>query len=706
MARTLFRKKKRRSSSTLESSKRPPRSHLARVNVVYGVVFLAFGSLVFRLGYLQVTQGATYRAEAQTSAVQSVPVLPARGRIYDTNGNLLAYDEPSYNVYYTQQQNGNQNLSAIAKILAPEFKTTPKKIEETVQKQSQFATIQLFKSATASQLAFISEHQDELPGVNIELASQREYPYGTLAGHVLGYISPITSSNRNYYVNQKHYLLNQLVGSAGIEEQYESLLQGKVGEQVMQVNMQGTSMKALGFNPAPVAGDNIQLTLDGHLQAMTQNEVLNEYHTATQKYGYIPDVAAVALNPKTGGVLAMVSYPYVDPNWYTTPGLWAKHSQYMATSGAEMNDAIQNPNYPGSSMKPSTLVAGLTYGAVTPSFTVDDFGSLMVQSQRMFDDAAFGVVDAVHALAVSSEVYYYTVGLRLGHWFNTSYSSGGDNGGLNYTIWEHKYFIKGLLEMYHTEWLFGLGPKTGIDLPGEQAANFYDLDIGRSGSQAVLLNNIPKLWAEFQKNGSLNTGNTESATTLAQAATGQEQQVTPIQLATYVATLANNGVKVQPHLLEAVYKPGMESHLTSADKPIETVKPKTTKLPFKLSTFEVVRQGMEGVTKYGTASASFTNVPYTVAGKTGTAQIYLKGKQVDNAVFIAYAPVNNPQIAVAVMMPGGSQGAYTAAPIARVMMDTYFKEHHEFFPKNQWQNTSIPSNWKQTPAYTEPESAK
>ncbi len=453
-----IRRGKKRKRQTIEPE-RKPRSHLFRVNMVYGMVFLSFASLIVRLGYLQVTQGSKYRTEAETTSVQRIPVLPARGRIYDTNGNLLAYDAPSYSLFLTQMKGVHQNIQEIAKILAPQFHTTSKQIMDTIRAQQAYATMRLFKNVNSAQVAFVSEHQSELPGISIQLDAQREYPYGDLAGQVLGYVQPITAQNMKYYTS-KGYLLNQVVGQAGIEEEYENLLQGKVGYQVLQVNMQGTSTKSLGFDPAPTAGDNIQLTLDGRLQAEAQNDVMKQVLSSPNP-SQITDAAAVAVNVKTGGVLAMVSYPYLDPNWYTTPGLLSKYSKYLATSGAQMNNVIQNPNYPGSTVKPSTLIAGLTYGAITPSQTFDSQGMIMVSGQPMHDDAAFGVVDAVQALAVSSEVYFYEVGLYLGHWFGSSLTNSGSTGGIPYSTWQSKYFIKGLLAMYHTEWEFGLGPEDG-----------------------------------------------------------------------------------------------------------------------------------------------------------------------------------------------------------------------------------------------------
>ncbi len=674
-----------------------------RANVFYGMVFVSFVSLILRLSYIQVSQGPLFRAQEITTSVQKIPVLPARGRIYDTNGNLLAYDKPTYSVFLTQMQGANQNVNQIAEILAPAFHTSERKIVQIIASQKNYGTMRLFQNISKSQLAFVTEHRSELPGVTVEIDSQRQYPNGDLAGQVLGYVQPITPQDASFYA-KKGYLLDQVVGATGIEDQYENLLQGQVGYQITQVNSQDVPTKSLGYDSAPVAGNNLQLTIDGRLQAVTQNEVLKiiQAVNATSRIK-IQNAAAVAMNVKTGGILAMVSYPYLDPNWYTTPGLLSRYSRYLSTSGAQMNNVIQNPNYPGSTVKPSSLIAGLTYGAVTPSTEFDSTGVIQVSGQPMKDDAAFGWVNGVQAIAVSSEIFFYQVGLHLGHWVGASITSGGSTGGISYGTWEKQYFIRGLMELFHTEWELGLGPLTAIDLPGEQVGRFFDQNASLPGTPEQSIGDILNIWNSLQTTGSYNTGHAETPTTLAQAATGQMQQFTPIQLVTYTAAIANGGVKVQPHILQAVYPPGIERSLSFQDKPIQTFKPRITQLSFNKSFIQIVQQGMEAETKgAGTAASVFTNAPYTAAGKTGTAQIYVQGHQVDNSVYIVYAPATNPQIAVAVMVPGAGFGAGSAAPIARKMIDTYFMEHHEFYKSSL--PTTIPSNWTKTPAYTVPES--
>lgn len=692
----MFRKhrgKKRRYQSTAKQVK-------TQVNMIYGFVFLSFGSLVLRLGYIEVVHGASFRVQAKNTSYQTMSVLPARGRIFDANGNLLAYDKPTYSLYYTQSS--EQNLSRIANVLAPEFHTTVKNIRTVMKDNSAYATFCLFKNVNPNEISFVSEHQSTLPGVSIELDSQREYPFGTLAGQVLGYIQPINPSNKSYYVDKKKYLLNQSVGVSGLEFTYENLLQGKAGEQILWGDSQGNSvMDAASYVKPPIAGDNLQLTLDGNLQAVTQNAVQQQV-TNSPYASQITDAAAVALDVKTGGVLAMVSYPYMDPNWFTTPGLSNKYGNYLATSGAQMDNAIQNPNDPGSTVKPSTLIAGLTYGAITPTQTFDSQGYLNVDGQSEKDDSAFGIVGPTTAIAESCEVYFYQIGLYLGHWFGATTSSPGGTGGIPYSTWEKKDFIKGLLDMYHTEWEFGLGPKTGIDLQGEQAGKFFNED-GNAGFSEKQID-MMKVWKQVQKAGSYDSFSTP--VTLIQAATGQMQQFTPLQLAQYTATIANNGVRIQPHLLQAVYSPGMSPTLAN-EKPIKRVQPHVqNRLHYSLTYFKLAQQGMEGVIEspIGTAHSAFVGIPYTAAGKTGTAQIGYHGRIVDNSVFIAYAPYDHPQIAVAVMVPGAGYGATSAAAVARAMFDTYFKEHHEFFPKKEWESTTISASWKSTPAYKVPES--
>lgn len=675
------------------------RSHVARIHTIYGLVFLSFTSLIFRMSYLQIAHGAQFRSKETITALNTIPVLPARGRIYDSTGTLLAYDQPIYNVVLTQSAVTNQQLQMISNTLAPAFQTTPSSIMRTIQSQQQYATVKLFKSVNPHQLAFVMEHANQLPGVTVELGSERRYPYGDLAGHALGYVGPITAKTSNYYTNKLKYLADEQVGESGIELEYNKLLEGKAGKQVLAVNPSGTATQPAGMNPAPVAGDSLQLTLDGHLQAQTQEEMTTFINQSKYK-NTINDAAAVMLNVKTGGVLSLVSYPYYNPNWYTVPGQLQKHLLYLASSGSQENNAIQNPNYPGSTVKPANLITGLEQKAITPATAYTVPYSILIAGATKHDDMPHGYVDDAQAITVSSDVFFYNLGLWLSKWLGSSPTNGGaPAGGVSLQRWRNTDFAKGITNLFNGEWRFGLGQTTGIDLPGEQPGNFYIMDANKQYAAAPFP--LQQATQSVQNTGSY--VNYSTPVSIALAAIGQEQQFTPIQLAQYAATIADGGNRIQPHLLQAVYPPGLVNQLSTQQKPLQTVQPQVEdKLQLNPSYLALAQQGMYGVCNdpLGTAYTDFQGAPYKAAGKTGTADIYLNGVHMTNSVFIAYAPYKNPQIAVAVMIPGGGYGADSAAAVARNMMDTYFKEHHEFFPKSQWGSTTIPANWTTSAANT------
>ncbi|WP_245631750.1 peptidoglycan D,D-transpeptidase FtsI family protein [Alicyclobacillus ferrooxydans] len=678
---------------------KPKRGHKARVNVIYGLVFLSFTSLIFRMAYLQIVKGPQFRTQASTTITNTVPVLPPRGRIFDSNGTLLAYDQPVYSLVLMQSNTNMQQLQATADILAPVFNVTSASIMANINTQKQYAVIKLFKNINESQVAFVTEHQSELPGVTVELDSERIYPYGALAGHVLGYVGPITTQTMSYYVNQLGYLRNQQVGETGIENEYNNLLEGSVGQQDIIFDKAGNMPQSVVMNPAPAAGDNLQLTVDGHLQAVTQEDLVSFINKSPYQ-STINDAAAVMLNVNTGAVLSLVSYPYLDPNWYTVPGKLGKHATYLATSGAQQNNAIQNPNYPGSTVKPANLITGLEYGAITPQTAYTVPYQIYIAGAIKHDDMPHGFVNDALAVTVSSDVFFYNVGLDLAKWFGASPSSGGaPAGGVSLQTWRDTDFAKGLTELFNGEWRFGLGQLTGIDLPGEQQGNFFVMDANQN--YAAVPFNLAAAKKSIQKTGQYT--NYSTPVSIALSAIGQEQQFTPIELAQYVSTIANGGKRIQPHLLQAVYPPGLVNQIGNSQKPSKQVKPKVqANLNLNPTYLSIAQQGMWGVCNnpLGTAYADFQGAPYQAAGKTGTADIYLNGVHMTNSVFIAYAPFKNPQVAVAVMIPGGGYGAESAAAIARNMIDTYFKEHHEFYPKSQWESTTIPANWLTSQANT------
>ncbi|GEO26479.1 penicillin-binding protein [Alicyclobacillus acidoterrestris] len=673
---------------------------MLRINTVYFIIFLSFTGLILRGAYVQIVKGPTFRnAEVNTQFVR-VAETPQRGWIYDANGQVLAWDTPSDTIVLDNFTSiPKTTLHKVANELAPVLNKTPQALYHTMTTDKTDLQIPLQTNATKSQIAYVVEHKSDLPNVEITQTYQRQYPEGDLAGQVLGYVSSITAQNKNQYL-KKGYIVSQKVGTTGIEQEYESKLQGKPGEELLTVDPSTGTVQTVGSAPAATPGDNLQLTLDGHMQAEAQNIIMNDINSSDNK-SLITNAAAVMLNVKTGGVISMVSYPYLNPNWFTSgKPMTSAQVNYLENSGAQLNNAIQDIQNPGSTVKPANLLTALKQGAITPDYTLDDEGGLYIGKTWLNEDEGmrFGWLDPIHAIAVSSDVFFYEVGLRLGKWFGSSSVSGGSyppSDG-SYQHYLNTDFAKGINALFQGEWDFGLGPKTGIDLPGEEPGQFYIYDTSK---EKEIPYDLQASEASIKKTGEYANNGTPAS--LAEAGIGQSQSFTTMQLAEYAMTLANNGKKLQPHLLDKVYSP--TDTPTNGAKPLSTVKTKVTgQVGGSQTYYDLIKQAMYEVTTGGedaTADGLFTDAPYKVAAKTGTAQITIHNQKTDNSVFICYAPLDHPQVAMAIMIPGGGYGASLAGVIARQMLDAYFDEHHaSFMPKQDWTNTKIPSNWLSSPA--------
>jgi penicillin-binding protein 2 len=620
-----------------------------RVSFVYGVVFLSLSALLFRLAYLQVSKGTEFRSTASNQQISYVPVMPERGWIYDSNHQLLAYDTPTISIVMTRLHNDKvQNYTSLAKLLAPVLGQSQAALVKKMQSYNTWQDqIYLLPNATDAQVSYVSEHKNQLPGIELVVSSKRTYRHGNLAGQVLGYVGAITADEKKKYVDDKKYgyLMDQIVGQSGIESEYEQYLQGKPGKNAVVINNMGIPIQSLGLNPPPTRGDTLQLTVDGHFQAQTQQILNQDIDTLNQKGNDVHEAAAVAMDPKTGAVLAMASYPYLDPNWFMDPTSYKQHEHELNTyPSPAYNNVTQGVFMPGSTVKPGNILLGLLSGVITPSTVINDTGVLMIGNYPMHGDEVNGAgpVNPVQTIQVSDDIFMYQMALWMAQYPPTS---------MSINTWLNTLRTTTLNKFHKFEQSFGLGTKTEIDLPSESLGHFSDYKT---------LYDLPA------------------------TAIGQDQAFTPLQLADYVSTIANSGKRMQPHLMQSI--------MTPSGQVIQTFKPKvlnTVKAPANY--WDVLHQGMHLVTNSsrGTASGSFLNAPYQAAGKTGTAQ--QGGGKNDIAVFIGYAPYDNPQIAVAVVIPGGGYGATASVPVARDMMDAYFKEHHEFFPKAEWTNTNIPN---------------
>jgi penicillin-binding protein 2 len=677
---------------------------LMRVNFIYGMVFVALTTLILRLGYLQIARGAEFRQKANTTMLAQIPVLPSRGWIYDTNGVLLAYDEPSFSIVLTRlhTKEQDQSFNSMAEELAPVLGMTKQQFLDLIysKKYEGQPQIRLLENANPRQVAFVQEHQSDLIGVHVEVEPRRVYKYGDLAGQVLGYVGAQSSADRPKY-EKKGYYIDQKVGKDGVELQYEDLLQGKLGYRVVETNSRGIPIKDFGLDPAPTAGKTLQLTIDAKLQADAQQIVMDGLNEVRKKYGYSPtEASAVMLNPNTGEILAMVSYPYYSPQWFMDPKAFAAHRQYLYDPQLTptVNHVISSYHEPGSTVKPANLIAGLMTHVISPNTTIYDPGYAQVGTDRRKDDqpGGHGIVDPIKAIQVSCDTFFYYLGMWLADW------RGGPPPGESVAKWFVTGNVKGLNTLFSWEYKFGLGQLTHIDLPGEVQGKFYRTPDNSYPVPYNLQEAIDSMKKKgyYEKHGQLYDN--------AIAGIGQMQAFTPIELAQYISALANGGKRIQPHVLKAVYPEGTSPSAanTGSVKPELVVKPKVLDL-IKIDPeyLQIVRQGMYDVVNKpgGTAYGSFIDAPYKAAGKTGTAQV--GNRRDDTSMFMAYAPFDNPQVAVVVMVPGGGSSYETAVPIARKLFDAYFKEHHMFFPTDQWTNPGPPDNWFKMSAYTAPEDA-
>ncbi|MFX4303584.1 peptidoglycan D,D-transpeptidase FtsI family protein [Alicyclobacillus tolerans] len=670
----------------------------SRLWFISGMTTLAFTSLILRMGYLQVVQGATYRTDASNVAVVSTPVLPPRGYIYSSNGTILARDQYIYDAYLARVPHVHQDYRKMAELLAPIFHTTVQKLLQKMNTSPLSPQVRIAQNLSYTAISYISEHHHQLPGIEIQTDYVRQYPLGDLAGHILGYVGPITPQNESYYVNKLHYLNNQTVGETGIEAEYNKYLEGKAGYEQYLIHSNG-SVKSLGLLPPPQSGDNIQLTINSAYQAEAQ-KIVSDFIQRDDVMRYeINSASAVVLNVKTGAVLALVSYPFYNPNWFVDGNLM-KHEKYLNQTSALIDNAIQSPEYPGSSVKPANALAGLETGTITPNTIVDDKGYLKI-GNRIFHNwylPGFGPVNVILALEHSDDTFFYQLAMWFGGWTNQHYPNHE-----SYTQWVKTRFVKAMDTIFGWEYKFGLGQLTGIDLPGEVKGQFYEEDTKKNYEEVPYP--LLKAEASMKKYGYFN--NWGALPDLAFADIGQSQEFTPIEMAQYVMTLADKGVKYRPYILKAIY-PANEVPGAPGSKPIYTMHPKVqARIQLNPKDLHAVYQGM-----YLMANApggllyqgGFAGSPYHAAGKTGTAQIVLNGKRVDDSVTIAFAPFHHPQIAIAVMVPGGGASTTTASHIAHRLFNAYFEMHHEYFPQSQWLSDHFQATaWLHSFAYKQPE---
>jgi len=593
-----------------------------RLKVGGAFVALLAAALLGRAYYLQIVQQEHYLQRAESNRISLVPAAPHRGLILDRQGRILAENYSAYTLELTRTQ--IDDLDATLARVGELVDITPgqlRRFRRLLSESHEFETVPLKSKLSDEEVAILAANRYRLPGVEIKARLFRNYRAGPGMAHVLGFIGRINDRDLERLRNEgreQNYRGSAHIGKTGIEQSYETLLHGRTGFDQMETDSSGRAVRMLS-RIAPVPGKDLRLHLDVELQAV-----------AEQAFGDFLG-GLVAIDPNTGGVLALVSKPGFDPNLFVDgidPETWKSLNESLERP--MVNRVLRGIYPPGSTIKPLMALAGLELGLRTPSDSINDPGYYSLPNSRhRFRDwkaGGHGVVDLRKSISQSCDTYYYRLAVDMG------------------IDRMHDYLAK-----------FGLGARTGIDLEGESSGLLPSRD-----------------WKQRRWKQPWYPGETVIA------GIGQGYHLTtPLQLAVMTAMLANGGKQVEPRLVDAV----RDSH----DRDWQPLPGRTRgQLAIAPAHLEVVRAGMLDVmSPGGTAARSAAGAPYTIAGKTGTAQVVgirqgarydaskLALKHRDHALFIAYAPADNPTIAVAVLVENGGSGSGTAAPVARAVFDYY-----------------------------------
>ncbi|WP_367110522.1 penicillin-binding protein 2 [uncultured Psychrobacter sp.] len=588
------------------------RIFMHRIIILGLLIFLGLSVLLLRYGYLQVYAHDKYKTQADNNRIKLISAPPSRGYIYDRNGILLADNQPVFTAMLSpdEVENPERTLS----LLAPIFELTDTEITDILARLSKSkndpVTIKI--DLTDTQLAQFSERKPFFRGVTIQSKLTRAYPYDELFAHVIGYVGRINDKETKR-IDKDRYAGTDLIGKIGIEDFYEDILLGQPGYQSVETDAHGNILRQLDTKP-PIAGNDITLSLDYGLQTIAQQQL-------DGRRG-----AIVAIDPKNGDVLAFVSNPSYDPNPFISGISFKDYGELREDIDQPLyNRALQGMYPPGSTIKPFEGLGGIHYGLRDWNTTIYDPGyfSLPGDSHRFRDwkRGGHGTVDLKKSIVMSVDTYYYKLAYEMG------------------------------IQRLH-DWMvrFGFGEETGIDLPNE-----------KSGIMPS-----PK-WKKETYDRSWLPGETISVSI------GQGYFLaTPLQIANATAMTANKGNHITPHLLKSSDGAAIVDVITKPDGKIE--------YNGKPSDWTRMHDAMESVIESGTGRGIYTS-RYRIAGKTGTAQVksIAQGKSYnkaaldkrhwDHAWFNGFAPVEDPQIALAVLVENGGGGSAVAAPIGRALFD-------------------------------------
>ena len=602
----------------LKDTIRESQAFLTRAIVAGMLVIAAVALLISRMAQLQVVDHQHFTTLSRENRVKVVPVPPTRGLIYDRGGVLLAQNRPAYSLEITPEQvhDVGQVLEQLAEIIEIGEEDL-ERFWKLRQRKRRFDSVPIRVNLTPDEAAQFAVHHHRFPGVDIKAQLLRHYPHDVKTTHVLGYVGRVSQRDLDQ-IDASNYAGTSHIGKNGVEKTYESALHGAVGYEQIEINAAGRRVRTLEQTP-PEPGVDIHLHLDIALQEV-----------AMQTFGD-NNGAIVAINPKNGGVLAFVSQPGYDPNLFVE-GISKKDYDALQEDDDRplYNRALRGQYPPGSTVKPFMGLAGLERNAIEYDTSVycPGFFQLPGNTHRYRDwkKTGHGPMDLDAAIVQSCDVYFYKLAYELG---------------------------VDRLNEYLSQ--FGFGSRTGIDLTGESTGLLPSREWKRRARRQP--------WYPGE--------------TLIMGIGQGYFLTTPLQLAAATAAVANNGTFFTPRVVDYLR--------TRETGEITPIPPSSQPIPKALQqNWEDIRTGMANVVEGARGTAKrIRSDKYRIAGKTGTAQVFtvaqdeeydeegLEKKLRDHALFIAYAPIEDPQIAIAVVVENGGHGGSTAAPIARTIMDAY-----------------------------------
>ena len=597
-------------------------THIFQKRVLFAVILalIVLSAIVARLVFLQIVNHDHYTTLSEDNRLNILPIPPIRGLIYDRNGVLLAQNLPSFTLQITPEHIADleQTLAKI-KTLINITDEEIDRFQELRRNKRRFEGLPLRFRLNDVERAKIAVHQDQLPGVDVTAELTRDYPQGQLASHAIGYVSRINEAEL-VQLDATRYSATKHIGKVGVERSYEDILHGEVGFERVETNSQGRIMSKTP-ELLPVPGKDVYMTIDAKVQDVAEKALEDN------------NGAVVAINPNNGEVIAFVSMPTYDPNIFVN-GLDSKTYKELSQSPRRplFNRAMQGQYPPGSTIKPVVGLAGLEEKIIGSEESIRCPGYYMLKNDdrkyRDWKKEGHAETGLNKAIVESCDVYFYDLALAL-------------------KIDRMENFMA----------KFGVGKPTGIDIRGEESGLLPSKEWKRKAF------NLPWFPGE-----TLITGIGQGFTL-----------TTPLQLANLTAALSTHGERYKPRIVRAIGEPGIEEITLTQPRHIGTIEKNNPE------NWRFIHNAMVNVVHSlrGTARGINKDLPYKIAGKTGTAQVFgikedeeydekkIAKKLRDHALFIAYAPADEPKIAIAVIVENGGSGGAIAAPIARKVMDAY-----------------------------------